>query len=395
MLQVIQRGSVSDTGFSTPEMSYEDSSYLSGVMEDRRRKASRKKRLMSSLSLTNFRDIYSLRGDVLGEGSTGRVLTGLNLFTGQEVAVKVISKTESWFFSRDKVLREIELYYSCRGVPEIVQLLEYFEEEDAFYLIFEKAAGGPLFDHLGKGVTSSEAKEIIKDLSKALSFLHKKGVAHRDLKPENILCVSKDSPYPVKLCDFDLCSSVLPSVSTPRLRSPVGSAEYMAPEVVKAFIRSSYDLDIFLEDEYEEDDFSYDKRCDLWSLGVLIYILNTGVMPFRGTCEQGQACPWNTGGECLTCQRTLFRSIVSGRIDFPHDGEGDNAINAPISKEAKDLILSLLSLDPEERLSAEEVAEHPWVKSVHKKKKSFSQGSNASSLFQTNESDYHQHKSKL
>ena len=104
---------------------------------------------------------------------------------------------------------------------------------------------------------------MIRDLAQALAFLHGRGIAHRDLKPENILCMgavgSEEDFLPVKLCDFDLCSAVYQTITTPKLQSPVGSVEYMAPEVVEAF---AFDMDIFDYDEDDEDDdleLSYDK----------------------------------------------------------------------------------------------------------------------------------------
>ena len=110
--------------------------------------------------------------------------------------------------------------------------------------------------------TESEAASVIRDLAQALAFLHGRGIAHRDLKPENILCmgaVGSEDFLPVKLCDFDLCSAVYQTITTPKLQSPVGSVEYMAPEVVEAF---AFDMDIFDYDEDDEDDdleLSYDK----------------------------------------------------------------------------------------------------------------------------------------
>ena len=150
--------------------------------------------------------------------------------------MKIISK-KSPSFSRAKILKEIELYYLCRGQLEIIQLEDFFEDKENFYLIFEKAYGGPLLTQIQQRIhfTESEASAIIRDLATALTFLHERGIAHRDLKPENILCLKSDSPCPIKLCDFDLCSSVNQTISTPRLQSPVGSAEYMAPEVVEIF----------------------------------------------------------------------------------------------------------------------------------------------------------------
>merc|ERR1712013_541550 len=95
--------------------------------------------------------------------------------------------------------------------------------------------------------------------------------------PDNILCVNSSAPSPVKLCDFDLCSEASIDISTPTLLSPVGSLEYMAPEVV----------DTFLIDDYDDDDdesICYNKKCDLWSLGVIMYILLCGYAPFSGNC---------------------------------------------------------------------------------------------------------------
>ncbi|CAA9995281.1 unnamed protein product [Nesidiocoris tenuis] len=140
--------------------------------------------------------------------------------------------------------------------------------------------GGPLLRRIveQERFTEREAAEVTRDLATALKFLHKKGIAHRDLKPENILCVSRTSLSPVKLCDLDLGSGVRFSpvgpLSTPRLNSPVGSAEYMAPEVVEVFVTDSPTA-------------SYDKRCDLWSLGVVVYILLSGYAPFWGrSCQE-------------------------------------------------------------------------------------------------------------
>merc|ERR1712055_486185 len=158
--------------------------------------------------------------------------------------------------------------------------------------------------------------------------LHKQGIAHRDLKPDNVLCMNSNSPGPVKLCDFDLCSAPvsIDTTVTPTLLSPVGSLEYMAPEVV----------DTFMIDDYDEDDdesICYNKKCDLWSLGVIMYILLCGYAPFAGNC--GLDCGWDRGGSCTDCQERLFSSIREGRLVFP-----DQHWSA-ISPQAKDLIQRL------------------------------------------------------
>jgi len=313
--------------------------------KSRRRK---KKKTDSSVVATTFHDLYHLTNEILGQGAYASVRTCRNIWTDQEFAVKIIDKVPG--HARSRVFKEIETFHHCRGHKNIIQLIEYFEETDRFYLVFEKIHGGQLLDHIQNRVrfTEKEASYVIRDLASALQFLHKKGIAHRDLKPENVLCEYEDQLCPVKLCDFDLGSGIkfnsqlTSPISTPALLTPVGSAEFMAPEVVEAFMDDS------------ERDLAYDKKCDLWSLGIIMYILLCGYPPFSGNC--GSQCGWNQGEPCNACQELLFHSIQDGGFDFP-DTEWRE-----ISLEAKDLISKLLVKDPRKRLSAEQVLEHPWVK---------------------------------
>ena len=235
-----------------------------------------------------------------------------------------------------------------KGHSNIINLIEYFEEAEVFYLVFEKITGGQLLDRIAtrKYFTEEETVEIIRDIASALEFLHSKGIAHRDLKPENILCVFGDSLTPVKLCDFDLGSGIKfhsggGSDTTPLLHTPVGSAEFMAPEIVEAFIEDT------------DQDFQYDKRCDLWSLGVTMYILLCGYPPFSGCC--GENCGWAEGGDCQFCQLNLFHNIQKGKFAFPKKDW------ARISNNAKDLISKLLVKSAKNRLSARDVLLHPFL----------------------------------
>jgi len=310
--------------------------------KNNRRRRKPKKRSSLSLAACNFTDVYELTGQKLGEGAYASVQCCRNLQTRQEYAVKVIAQEPG--LSRARVFREVEIFYNCQGHKNIIQLVEFFEEAERFYLVFEKVNGGPLLAHIQKRVhfTENEASLIIRDICNALKFLHQKGIAHRDLKPENILCNSETQLCPIKICDFDLGSGIVlgdsSPVSTPELLTPVGSAEFMAPEVVEAFTGEAS---------------TYDKRCDLWSLGVIMYILLCGYPPFYGCC--GADCGWERGEFCARCQDQLFTCIQDGQYDFP-DREWHN-----ISEDAKDLIRHLLVKDATRRYTAEMVLNHRWV----------------------------------
>lgn len=296
-----------------------------------------------TISASSFAELYTLTGEHLGRGAYAAVHTCMHRVTGIEYAVKVIEKRPG--NSRTRVIKEIETFHLCAGHPNIVQLVEYFEEDDKFYLIFEKMRGGPLLNHIQRRIcfTEHEACLVVRDISNALKFLHDRGVAHRDLKPENILCTYPDRVSPVKLCDLDLASKMTlhapTAITTPELQSPVGSAEFMAPEVVDAFVGEA---------------LSYDKRCDLWSLGVILYIMLCGYPPFYGECDRDD-CGWDRGLPCQDCQDSLFARIQKGEYDFPEQDW------AHISPRAKDLISHLLVKDVNRRSTVDDVLRHDWL----------------------------------
>uniref|UniRef100_A0A8C8HTL5 non-specific serine/threonine protein kinase n=1 Tax=Oncorhynchus tshawytscha TaxID=74940 RepID=A0A8C8HTL5_ONCTS len=307
----------------------------------------KKRRSRATDSFTgNFNDLYKLTDEMLGQGAYAKVQGCISLQNGNEYAVKIIEKNAG--HSRSRVFREVETLYQCQGNKNILELIQFFEDDSCFYLVFEKLRGGSILTHIQnrKHFDELEASRVVRDISKALHFLHNKGIAHRDLKPENILCESTDQVSPVKICDFDLGSGVKLSsacipITTPELTTPCGSAEYMAPEVVEVFT--------------DEASF-YDKRCDLWSLGVILYILLSGSPPFTGHC--GTDCGWDRGETCRTCQKNLFDNIQDGQYEFPEKDW------AHISAQAKDLISRLLVRDATLRLSAAQVLQHSWVQGV-------------------------------
>ncbi|XP_027031916.2 MAP kinase-interacting serine/threonine-protein kinase 2-like isoform X1 [Tachysurus fulvidraco] len=311
---------------------------------DFKRRNKKKKRCRGTNCFSRrFEDVYRLQDEVLGEGAYAVVQTCVCLSTRTEYAVKIIEKRPG--LSRSRVFREVEILYQCQGHRNILELVEFFEEDDRFYLVFEKLRGGSLLTHIHRrqSFSEQEVSAVVQDIASALHFLHSKGMAHRDLKPENILCEHSDRMCPVKICDFDLGSGMKMSsdsdlISSPQLLTPCGSAEYMAPEVVEVF---------------NEEISVYDKRCDLWSLGVVLYILLSGSPPFTGHC--GTGCGWDQGEPCHQCQIMLFENIQEGKYEFPEKDW------AHISAEAKDLVCKLLVRDAKQRLSAEQVLEHLWV----------------------------------
>jgi len=313
------------------------------AQRSQRRKKRAQKRVRYDSVQSSFEDFYELTGEILGEGAYAKVQGCIHKETGQEYAVKTVIKHAG--LSRARVFKEIEIFYHCQGHKNIIQLIEFFEEEDRFFLIFEKINGGPLLDHIQKRVhfTENEASLIIRDLASALKYIHSKQIAHRDLKPENILCTSDSQVCPVKICDFDLGSKVVQNesspISTPTLLSPVGSPLYLAPEIAGNFLG---------------DANVYSKRCDLWSLGVIMYILLSGNPPFFIT-ECGNDCGWERGEFCGVCQDLLFNSIQEGIYDFPENEWGH------ISDDAKDLIKHLLVKDASQRYTADMVLKHRWV----------------------------------
>ncbi|OXB61647.1 hypothetical protein ASZ78_006335 [Callipepla squamata] len=318
---------------------------------DAKKRPKKKKRCRATDSFSGrFEDVYQLQEEVLGEGAHARVQSCVNLITNKEYAVKVRALTPLLPHNpitapQPRSRPTATLGNEGGGGENVLELIEFFEEEERFYLVFEKMRGGSILTHIHRRrhFNELEASVVVRDIARALHFLHNKGIAHRDLKPENILCESPDQVSPVKICDFDLGSGIklngdCSPISTPELLTPCGSAEYMAPEVVEAF---------------SEEASIYDKRCDLWSLGVILYIMLSGYPPFVGHC--GSDCGWDRGEACPTCQNMLFESIQEGKYEFPDKDW------AHISFGAKDLISKLLLRDAKKRLSAAQVLEHPWV----------------------------------
>ncbi|OKL60277.1 Serine/threonine-protein kinase ark1 [Talaromyces atroroseus] len=251
-------------------------------------------------------------GKALGKGKFGRVYLAKERSTGFICALKVLHKSELQQGGVQKqVRREIEIQSNLRH-PNVLRLYGHFHDSKRIFLVLEFAGKGELYKHLRKENRFPEwkAAQYIAQMAAALKYLHKKHVIHRDIKPENILVGIHGE---IKISDFGW------SVHAPnnRRQTMCGTLDYLPPEMLRSG---------------SQDNF-YNEKVDLWSLGVLTYEFLVGEAPFEDTP--------------VMTQRRIAR--------------GDMSIPSFISPEARDLIKRLLVLDPEKRISLEEVQQHPWI----------------------------------
>ncbi|EPS71918.1 calcium dependent protein kinase 2 [Genlisea aurea] len=264
----------------------------------------------------NLKEKYTL-GKKLGQGQFGTTFLCLEKETNQEFACKTIAKrkltTEE---DVEDVRREIQIMHHLAEHPNVVSIIGAYEDAVAVHVVMELCAGGELFDRiLQRGhYTEKKAAELARLIVSVVEAFHSLGVMHRDLKPENFLFVNEEEESPLKTIDFGLSVFFKPGET---FRDVVGSPYYVAPEVLKKH---------------------YGQECDVWSAGVIIYILLCGVPPFWDETEQG-----------------IFEQVLKGELDF---------VSEPwpsISNSAKDLVKKMLVRDPKKRLTAHQVLCHPWV----------------------------------
>jgi len=197
--------------------------------------------------------------------------------------------------------------------PKIVRLHDLFDGPAKLYIVLELVPGGELFDQIvNKGsYEEQDAKSIIQQLLLGVEYMHKNGVVHRDLKPENLLCMDESH---IKIADFGMSKDI---ENMGDLKTTVGTPSYIAPEVLVGG--------------------PYDSECDMWSIGVLSYVLLCGFTPFHGES-----------------QKQLFDRILNAQLEF-FSPEWDE-----VSKEAKDFVTALLQRDPSKRPSASEALSNKW-----------------------------------
>ena len=255
----------------------------------------------------------------LGEGSFASVFEVQNKFTGIKCAMKVIKKNDSC--SKDdeqEILNEINILKKMDH-PNILKIFEFYSNKEEYSIVTELCEGGELFQEIiDKGPFSEKySAYVMYQILSAVNYCHNMNIIHRDLKPENILITDKNEiglPT-IKICDFGT-SKIIEKGAVQR--SLVGSSYYIAPEVIKK---------------------NYTEKCDIWSCGVILYILLSARPPFAGDNDKEIMKNVSVGSYNIYCE--------------PFD---------KVSKDAIDLIQRLLVKDPSKRMSAEQALNHPWFK---------------------------------
>jgi len=287
--------------------------------KEKKKEEKQERKRIFNLNDEAIEESYDL-GEFLGKGTFATVKKGTNKSTGKKVAVKIIDKNNI-DVKIESLKTEVKILMNVKH-DNIVNLLDVFEDNDHVYLIMELMMGGELFDRIcndfPNGYSEMHASLLIKQMIEAVQYFHGKGIIHRDLKPENLLFEGPDDGSRIKIADFGLAK--IWSGDT-LVKTACGSPNYVAPEVLLNDMRG------------------YTFAVDMWSLGVILYVLLCGFCPFFDE---------NTPA--------LFRAITQGNYSFPSPYWDD------ISDSAKDLIKRLLVVNPQKRLKPEEALLHPWIK---------------------------------
>eukprot|EP00009_Paramoeba_aestuarina_P006555 CAMPEP_0201508824 /NCGR_PEP_ID=MMETSP0161_2-20130828/2054_1 /ASSEMBLY_ACC=CAM_ASM_000251 /TAXON_ID=180227 /ORGANISM="Neoparamoeba aestuarina, Strain SoJaBio B1-5/56/2" /LENGTH=643 /DNA_ID=CAMNT_0047903595 /DNA_START=39 /DNA_END=1970 /DNA_ORIENTATION=- len=264
---------------------------------------------------TKFEDVYDVKA-ILGRGAFAVAKEVVHKQTGVSYAVKMISKGKLNPEDLKRLKLETSILKKVRH-PNIIALKAVCETDRELLLVMELAKGGELFDHIvaqGGAYPEEKAQKIVKQLFTAIDYLHDQNIVHRDIKPENILLKSKDS-LDVKIADFGL-AKIFDEAAM--LQTACGSPEYVAPEILM--------------------EQKYGKPVDVWSIGVIAYIVLSGYPPFYNP---------NMG--------LLFKQILTANYTFDMD------CWQVVSKQAKDIVTRLLVVEPSQRLTAKQALRHPWL----------------------------------
>ena len=252
-----------------------------------------------------------IMGKSIGTGAFGTVRLCIHKATRQTRACKILKKATQDI----KALQEEVEILSKLSHPNIMQLYEVYNDKTNFYIVSEFCQGGELFDAISKkgNFNENEASKIMKQVLSAITYSHQNNIVHRDLKPENILLEDKGNDSIIKIIDWGCAKNFN---KNEKLTNKDGTPYYIAPEVLEG---------------------NYDEKCDIWSCGVILYIMLCGYPPFDGESEE-----------------EILDKVKKGSFEFPKE-EWKN-----ISKDAIDLIEKMLTFESNKRISALECLRHNW-----------------------------------
>ena len=282
-------------------------------------------KLKESFGYLNFFDYYEMLDD-LGEGIFGSVKLGVEKKTKERVAIKIIKKKKAKPSDIELVRTEIDIMKLCHH-PNVVHLLDHFENADYIFIVMEYIRGGRLTDYMKEKkfhFSEKRAAEIIYEIALGVKYLHKYGIIHRDLKPDNIMLTESNDKGHIKIMDFGL-SKILGKKE--KTSDGFGTLTFVSPEVL---IRKPYN-----------------KEIDIWSIGVILYLILSGDLPFDDEEDDEQK---------------IAKSIVFNEVEFPSKKFGNK------SKEVIELIKRCLTKEPKDRIKIDEIIKSDWIQSniIHK-----------------------------
>ena len=277
-------------------------------------------KLKEAFGYLNFFDYYEMLDD-LGEGIFGSVKLGVEKKTKERVAIKIIKKKKAKPSDIELVRTEIDIMKLCHH-PNVVHLLDHFENAEYIFIVMEYIRGGRLTDYMKEKkfhFSEKRAAEIIYEIAIGVKYLHKYGIIHRDLKPDNIMLTESNDKGHIKIMDFGL-SKILGKKE--KTSDGFGTLTFVSPEVL---IRKPYN-----------------KEIDIWSIGVILYLILSGDLPFDDEEDDEQK---------------IANSIVFNEVEFPSKKFGNK------SKEVIELIKRCLTKEPKDRIKIDEIIKSDWIQS--------------------------------
>ena len=270
----------------------------------------------------DYEDLYKSyeMKDIIGTGRYGTIRVGFHKIKNRYVAIKIINKTKTSEIDMENIRHQIEILKIATD-EFVLQLLDIIENESYLYIITELCKGGDLYSYLNQRsfkIPETKAAKLIYKLTKSVSFLHTLGIIHRDLKPENILMTDMTDEADIRISDFCICKRLEPEETTKEI---IGTLGYMVPEVLMGM--------------------DYNFSSDVWSIGVIAYLLLTGYLPFDDEESDKEVI-----------RKTLFESIPF-----------DNDSWKNISPQAKEFIKRILIKDKNQRMTIEDILNDQWLES--------------------------------